>query len=77
MTGSKQAEVWYCKAIKSQYKDPLAIFYLVEVLKQQGSAKQMTQCTQFGAHHLLVSLPQPTLVNATNPFELIELISLP
>ena len=36
MTDSKQAEVWYRKAIKSQYKDPVAIFYLAESLKEQG-----------------------------------------
>jgi hypothetical protein len=36
MTGSKQAEVWYCKAIKSQYKDPMAISILLKCSSSRG-----------------------------------------
>ncbi len=36
MTNAKQAQVWYTKAIKSKYDDPLVHFYLGQVLKEQG-----------------------------------------
>src|SRR5690606_12716415 len=32
----QQAEVWYDKAIKAQYPDPIVQFYLAEVIKLQG-----------------------------------------
>ncbi|MFB6306287.1 MAG: OmpA family protein [Flavobacteriales bacterium] len=34
-TNEKQAEVWYRKAIKAKYPDPLKHFYLAEALKKQ------------------------------------------
>jgi len=40
------------------------------------NAHQMTQYIQFVADHLLVSLRQPKLFKATNPFEWMEMISL-
>ena len=36
MTDAKQAEVWYEKAVKSRYPDPIAHFHLASVLKEQG-----------------------------------------
>ncbi|NQX98930.1 MAG: exo-alpha-sialidase, partial [Flavobacteriales bacterium] len=32
----KQAAVWYGKAIKAKYEDPIAIFYVAEIYKGQG-----------------------------------------
>ena len=40
------------------------------------NAMQMTQYVQFVADHLLVSLHQPKLYHATNPFDWMEMISL-
>ena len=40
------------------------------------NAAQMTQYVQFVADHLLVSLRQPKLYHAVNPFEWMEMISL-
>lgn len=36
MTDANQAEVWYGKAIKAKYKDPVVHLRLAEVLKEQG-----------------------------------------
>ncbi len=36
----KQAEVWYRKAIKAQYDDPIAIWHLARALKQQGKYEE-------------------------------------
>lgn len=36
MTDAAQAEVWFKKAIKAKYDDPLALLYLAESQKQQG-----------------------------------------
>ncbi len=37
---NEQAEVWYRKAIKGQYDDPVALLRLAEVLKLQGSYEE-------------------------------------
>ncbi len=39
-TNSEQAEVWYRKAIKAEYDDPMAIFYLAQSLKSQGKYEE-------------------------------------
>lgn len=36
MTDAEQAEVWYKKAVKAKYDDPLVLLYLGDVLKEQG-----------------------------------------
>jgi peptidoglycan-associated lipoprotein len=36
MTNAEQAELWYKKAIKAKYPDPIALYYLGQVLKEQG-----------------------------------------
>ncbi len=40
---SKQAEVWYAKAIKASYKDPIAIYYLAEMKKINGKLEDAAE----------------------------------
>lgn len=36
----KQAEVWYSKAVKASYSDPIAIYYLAESMKLNGKLEE-------------------------------------
>ena len=39
----KQAEVWYSKAVKASYNDPIAIFYLAESMKLNGKLEEAAE----------------------------------
>jgi len=36
----KQASVWYSKAIKAKYDDPIAIYYVADILKSEGKYEE-------------------------------------
>ncbi|MGB0887016.1 MAG: OmpA family protein [Vicingaceae bacterium] len=36
----KQAAVWYSKAVKSKYEDPIALYYIADILKSQGKYEE-------------------------------------
>jgi tetratricopeptide (TPR) repeat protein len=36
----KQSAVWYSKAIKAKYEDPIALYYIAEVYKSQGKYEE-------------------------------------
>jgi peptidoglycan-associated lipoprotein len=44
----KQAAVWYGKAVKAKYEDPIALFYIAEIYKSQ--AKYEEAITQYGKY---------------------------
>ncbi len=44
----KQAAVWYGKAIKAKYEDPIALFYIAEIYKSQGKYEEAI--TQYGKY---------------------------
>lgn len=44
----KQAAVWYGKAIKAKYEDPIAMFYIAEIYKSHGKYEEAI--TQYGKY---------------------------
>lgn len=46
----KQAAVWYNKAIKAMYEDPIAIFYVAEIYRSEGKYEEaMTEYKKYKA----------------------------